>query len=78
MGKIPISDFQSGCLKWLETVNQTGEPLLITHNDEPLVIVYPTSQKGNRASFGIAKETATILSDIIEPATTENEWETLG
>jgi len=38
---IPISRFKATCLRLLDDVNKTGQPLLVTRNGEPIALVSP-------------------------------------
>lgn len=78
MEKIQISEFKALCLRLLEEIHQTGEPLIVTKNGKPLVVVHPFSEPTIRVPFGIAKGTAKIKGDIVEPASSEEEWDVLS
>ena len=77
MEKVQISEFKALCLRLLEQVNQTGEPLMITKKGEPLAVVYPAPKQRTRVPFGIAQGTAKIIENIVEPACDPSEWEAL-
>lgn len=77
MEKIQISQFKALCLRLLDEVKRSGEPLMVTKNGEPLVVVYPAPMQRQRVPFGIAKDTGKIVGDIIEPASCEDTWEVL-
>ena len=47
-----VSEFKAVCLRVLERVRQTGQPLEILKNGQPLAVVYPPSTPGRRAAFG--------------------------
>jgi prevent-host-death family protein len=76
IAQIPISEFPELLQQLLSRVQQTGEPLTVTQNGEPLVVVYP-ALKPRRAPFGIAKGTGQVLEDIVEPVLPESTWEVL-
>jgi antitoxin (DNA-binding transcriptional repressor) of toxin-antitoxin stability system len=65
------------CLRFLEQVNQTGEPLMITKKGEPLAVVYPAPKQRTRVPFCIAQGTAKIKANIVEPAGDSSDWEML-
>ena len=77
MESISISEFKAICLRLLDKINKTGEPITVTKNGEPLVVVYPAPSDTGRAKFGDMKEGGKILGDIVEPASNPNEWEVL-
>lgn len=74
MTTIAISKFKATCLKLLEVVRQSGRPLLITKNGEPIAQVMPPPRKAGRSSFGMMKERTRIHGDIIAPALDPGEW----
>jgi prevent-host-death family protein len=77
IAQIPISEFPELLQQRLSQVQQTGTPLAVTQNGEPLVVVYPVPVKSRRAPFGVAKGTGQVLSDIVEPVLPESTWEVL-
>lgn len=77
MEQISISEFKATCLRLLANVKQTGEPITVTRNGEPLVVVYPASTQRKRVPFGIAKETGEIKGDLVEPTESSTAWEVL-
>ena len=73
MGQIDISEFRVDCLRLLEKVRQTGEPIEILKNGEPLAIVQAASPRRKQSAFGALKSTLRgPVGDLIEP-----EWEAL-
>ena len=41
--KVPTSKFRRETKKWLKIVEQTGEPIVITHRNFPSVVLMPIS-----------------------------------
>jgi prevent-host-death family protein len=78
MKKIQISKFKVHCLRLLDEVNRTGEPLTITRNSQPLAVINPVTVTKTRADFGIAKGTAKIKGDLIIPVVEPSQWEVLS
>jgi prevent-host-death family protein len=78
MDKINVSEFKATCLRLLEQVRQTGEPIEILKNGEPLAVVYPAGQKRLKSAFGAMKSSLSgPLSDLLEPIVGV-KWEALG
>ena len=74
MEKINVSEFKAVCLRLLEQIRQTGEPLQILKNGEPLAVVYPAKPKKRKGSFGALKDSLTgSLGDIMSPL--DVDWE---
>ena len=41
--KVPTSKFRREMKKWLRMIEQTGEPIVITHRNLPSVVLMPIS-----------------------------------
>ena len=76
MNRIAISEFKAICLRLLTQIKRTGEPVTVTRNGEPLVVVYPAPDASERPSFGSMKSSGEILGDITVPLE-DQEWEVL-
>ena len=66
MRTIKASEFKAKCLKLMDEVAETGEPLVITKNGRPLAKLAPLS-RGQRSILGLHKGQIEILGDIISP-----------
>lgn len=76
MESMPISKFKATCLAVLERIRTTGQPLLVTRRGKPIAqILPPPPERSARSGFGSMKGTIRILSDIVEPVSSEEEWE---
>ena len=77
MKQVNVSAFKAVCLRLLEQVRQTGEPIEILKNGKPLAVVYPPPQSARRSAFGALKETLRgPIGDLVSPIATE-DWEAL-
>lgn len=77
MERINVSEFKATCLRLLEKVRQTGEPIEILKNGEPLVVVYPPQSKSRKKAFGSLAHTLDgEPGDLIEPIN-DLTWEVL-
>ena len=75
---ITISKFKATCLAVLRKVKRTGQPVLVTRFGEPIAeIVPPTVPSRRRDWLGSLAGTATIVGDIVSPASDEDDWEAL-
>ena len=83
MKTVPAGEFKAKCLRLMEEVSQTGEPLLITKRGKPLVKVEPGNDAAerHRRNLEIEEEIIrelgsklVILGDIESPAMGEGEW----
>lgn len=71
--QIPITQFKAGCLKLLDQVSKSGQPLVITKRGKPLAQVTRVVEK-TRPLMGRMKGTAEVVGDIVY-FDTSDEWE---
>ena len=77
MEQINVSEFKAICLRLLERVRQTGEPIEILKNGEPLAIVHPAPIRSRKGAFGALKTTLRApVGDLIQ-AVDGIEWDAL-
>ncbi|HVT45458.1 MAG TPA: type II toxin-antitoxin system Phd/YefM family antitoxin [Thermoanaerobaculia bacterium] len=69
---IKASELKAKCLKLMDEVAETGEPIVITRNGEPVSQLIPY-RKHPSTLFGITRGSVEIKGDIIEPV--EIDWE---
>lgn len=73
MEQVDFADFKTECLRLLERVHNTREPLQILADGKPLAVVYPPPQE----TFGALRSTLTgPVGDLVEPVATD-DWEAL-
>ncbi len=76
---VTISKFKATCLALLDSVNKTGQPLIITRRGVPIAqIVPPPVTKKNKNWLGSFRNSGSIKGDIVSPATRLQEWEVLN
>ena len=66
MRTIKASEFKAKCLKLMDEVAATGEPVLITKNGVPVAELVPARRKP-KSIFGSMKGSVTYMGDIISP-----------
>jgi prevent-host-death family protein len=66
MRVIKASEFKAKCLKLMDEVAQSGEPLVVTKNGRPIAQLTPISRE-RRSIWGLHKGQIEILGDILEP-----------
>jgi len=75
MRQINVSEFKAVCLRLLEDVRQTGQPVEILKNGKPLAVVHPAPVSDRKAAFGSMRSTLTAkIGDIVSPLD-EQEWD---
>ena len=78
MEQINVSEFKAVCLRLLEKVRQTGEPIEILKNGEPLAIVHPAQPRSRASAYGALKSTLlSPVGDLTQPVEGV-EWEALS
>lgn len=75
MRTIKASEFKAKCLKIMDDVAETGEPVIITKNGVPVAQLMPVRRKP-KSLFGALEGSVTILGDIISPI--DVEWDALS
>lgn len=64
---IPAGKFKAECLREIEHVKQTGEPLVVTKRGKPIVKILPISEDTKETYFGCCSDTMEIMGDIMLP-----------
>jgi antitoxin (DNA-binding transcriptional repressor) of toxin-antitoxin stability system len=77
MTQIALSDLPETIQALLTQAIQTGEPLTIAQNDQPVAIISPI-KKSKRSAFGSAKNCGKIIGDTIEPTSNLVTWDALS
>ena len=72
MKTMKASEFKAKCLKVMDEVAETGQPVLITKNGKPVAQLDPVRPK-RKDVFGSLKGQITIKGDIISPL--YEDWE---
>jgi prevent-host-death family protein len=71
MRTIKASEFKAKCLKIMDEVAATGEPVLITKNGVPITQLIPARRRPGTL-FGALKGSILYMGDIISPI--DEEW----
>lgn len=69
---ISAEEFKAKCLKLIDQVAATHEPLIITRHGKPLAKLVPIEDETRQSMFGYMKGTVTITGDIVSPI--DAEW----
>jgi len=64
--EISATEFKANCLKLLDEVAATHEPLIITKRGRPVAKLVPIEDETEESMFGYLRGAATILGDIVE------------
>jgi prevent-host-death family protein len=77
MKKIAAAKFKAQCLKVMEQVRSTREPVLITKRGQPLAKLVPAVDKTSDDFIGRLEGVITIVGDIESPVVPLEDWDAL-
>ena len=75
MRTVKASEFKAKCLKMMDEVAATGEPVVITKNGVPISQLIPAKRRPETL-FGALKGSVSIRGNIIGPV--DAEWDALS
>ena len=75
MEHIASSELPETLQQLFTEIQRTKTPLTVTHDGEPLVIIYPASPQPQRPGFGALKGSGEILGDVIGSVIPATAWE---
>lgn len=77
MTSLLISDFKAKCIEVLNSVHDTGQPVIVTRRGEPLAKIVPIADpQPTRRRLGALAGEATEHGDIVHH-TSADDWESL-
>ena len=65
--KIAVTEFKSKCLKVMNEISITRQPVIITKRGKPIAQLTPIEPEPEATLFGYMTDTAAITGDIIAP-----------
>jgi prevent-host-death family protein len=77
MKTMRAGDFKARCLKVMDQVHKTREPVVITKRGKPVAKLVPAGKRGDDI-FGCLKGVVKIVGDIESPLVPRKDWEALG
>ena len=76
MKQMPAGKFKAQCLRVMEQVRTTREPVVITKRGKPVAKLVP-ADKNPDDIFGCLKDVFKIVGDIESPVVPLEDWEAL-
>lgn len=76
MKTIPAGQFKARCLRLMDEVRTTREPVLITKKGRPVAKLVPADRRPEDI-FGCLKNEIKIMGDIESPVTQLEDWDAL-
>ena len=78
MKTMPVSEFKAKCLRLMEEVRRTGEPIEITKRGKTIVVVSPPPSEKIDWTPGAFKDEIRIVGDIeVDLADLGVQWEAM-
>jgi prevent-host-death family protein len=77
MRTIPAGEFKQTCLRLLDEVGASGEPILITKRGKAVAQLTPVKPGRSEDWLGAMRDRGEIRGDLISPATDPSEWQAL-
>lgn len=77
MRTIPAGEFKQTCLRLLDEVGASGEPIVITKRDKPVAQLNPVKPGRPEDWRGTMRDRGEIHADLVAPASEPGEWEAL-
>jgi prevent-host-death family protein len=77
MKTMPAGVFKQTCLRVLDEVNASGEPIVITKRGTPVAQLTPVKPGRSDDWFGAMSGQGEIYGDLVAPAVELGEWEVL-
>ena len=74
MKTMRAGEFKARCLKVMDQVRATREPVIITKRGRPVAKLVPVDRRGDDI-FGCLKGVVEIVGDIESPLVAPEEWE---
>jgi prevent-host-death family protein len=77
MRMIAAGEFKQHCLRLLDEVGASGEPIVITKRGRPVAQLMPVRPDRHEDWRGAMSDRGEILGDLLAPATEPREWNAL-
>lgn len=77
MKTVPAGEFKQTCLRLLDEVGESGEPILITKRDKAVAQLTPVKPGRAEDWLGAMRDRGEIRGDLVAPATEPGEWDAL-
>ena len=77
MRRIAAAEFKARCLRLMEDVRSTRQPIVITKRGKPIAKLVPVVDKKKDEWIGRLKGKIRIVGDIVSPVVPLEDWEAL-
>ena len=69
---MPAGEFKAKCLKVMDQVQRTHEPVIITKFGKPVAKLVPIEEKSRKLSYGFLRDSAVVRGNLVAP--TGEKW----
>jgi prevent-host-death family protein len=76
MKTVPAAEFKARCLKIMDEVQVTREPVVVTKRGKPIIKLVPV-KKASKRLFGALAGEVKIIGDIESPIIPPESWDML-
>lgn len=74
---ITVTEFKAKYFELLQQVQDSGEPMLVTHRGQPMARIEPVGRtSGEKSRLGLLKGRLQIHGELVEASSTD-DWEML-
>jgi antitoxin (DNA-binding transcriptional repressor) of toxin-antitoxin stability system len=74
---MPAGEFKQTCLRLLDEVGESGEPIVITKRGKAVAQLAPLKPERAEDWLGVMRDRGAIHGDLVAPASEADEWEAL-
>lgn len=74
---VPAGEFKQTCLRLLDEVGASGEPIVITKRGKAVAQLAPLEPGRAEEWLGAMRDRGEIRGDLVAPASDPDEWEAL-
>lgn len=74
--KVSAEKLKANCLKLIDSVASTREPVIITKHGKPVAMMIPAMPEPRTSLFGYMAGTAIVRGDIVTPV--DEKWDVEG
>jgi prevent-host-death family protein len=78
MKTLAAGKFKQTCLRLLDEVGESGEPIVITKRGKPVAQLAPVAHGRHEDWLGAMSDRGEILGDLVAPALEPGEWNALS
>lgn len=75
---MPAGEFKQTCLRLLDEVGASGEPIVITKRGKAVAQLTPIAPERPEDWVGVMRDRGAVRGDLVAPAADPGEWNALA